>query len=456
MKSKTLKSSGNVSWLSKQDGPVQIDYTTPLEGADNDGWLPAMETDGEPRVWDTDRIVEGYISSERLDNQKDIVPLEAFTVKTDATGEMPLIEWIAKNAELMWVHGKTEKGALAIGRAIGYKVEDGKPKFRWGIKKGSPLIDACWETMKQNGTAAGFSIGGAKIEQECDDNNVCTLHKLDVPEVSYAPDPAQKDAVATYINKLAKEDDEVTEDEDEADLEKPCPWSKRAAAIKASNMADEYKTELLAVIKQREPQSNAATWKLPHDRQERELDAIKPMKLGEEEDEEEETEKSQSSGDEHGPSVTTRKGDNNMEDEKTEPLEKADAILAGLGELKKSVDALVKALIKQEEEDKEPPKKDEEEDDKDAEKQDEEEDKKEPAEEEDKKDEEKSVKKASDAELLGAVIERGLASKLQDLQKGGAARPTGTGQPLAKTDGDDSYGRRLKGRIARAEKLQGA
>jgi len=463
MKSKafSLLGKGEISHLVTSTEDTLASSSTVYEGADNEGWEPVLEDNGSPRAIKTDRIIEGYISSERLDNQKDIVPLEAFTVEMDTTGEMPLIEWIAKNSELMWVHGHTDKGSLAIGNVIGYKVEKGRPKFRWGIKKGSTLIDDCWEIMKQHGTAAGFSIGGAKLERECDDNK-CILHKLDVVEVSWTPNPANPDAVTTFINKLAKqhgppagepregrgpenrdEDDEELHTgqerdnaEDDEQLEKPCPWKKKAMAL-----LDKYWD-----VKDPTP-SKVRPPKLGPNRE------ILELEEGEDDDDAEKS--ASSTGDEHGPSVSTKKGDDIVEKE-TEPIEKADEILAGLGEIKTSIDAMAKALIKQndeeeDEDDKDAEKQedDEEEEDKDTEKQDDEE-------EDDKKDEEKSVKKSSDEELLGEVLTRGLAPKIMDLQKGGALRPGGAGKNLGKSDDDSPFDRRMKARIARAEKLQGA
>lgn len=264
---------GGVSYLSKsQEVDMLVSNDTVLEGADNEGWLPVLEDNGMPRAIKTDRVVEGYISSERLDTQMDVVPLTAFTVERDNEESMPLIEYIAKRAPLIFQHASTEKGVVPMGVVVGYKVEDDKPKFRWAVFKGSDLVDECWAEMKKYGTNGGFSIGGAKMEPECDDQK-CVLNKLDVVEVSWTPDPANVEAKATFLSRVAKAmkqrgpgrlgalgiapawDEELPEkkseedEEEDEDLEKPCPWKKEYDAVKASDMDDGVKKTILAAMK---------------------------------------------------------------------------------------------------------------------------------------------------------------------------------------------------------------
>lgn len=236
---------GNLTFVNmSKSEELLASYDTVIEGADT-GWLPVLEDNGATRAIKTDRIVEGYISSERLDTQKDVVPLTAFTVEKDNEESMPLIEYIAKRAPLVYEHANTEKGVVPMGVVIGYKVEDDKPKFRWGVYKGSDLVDECWREMRKHGTAGGFSIGGAKIEPECDSQK-CVLNKLDVVEISWTPEPANVDAKATWLNRVAKT---IAKADDDEDLEKPCRWKKHAEAVKASDMDDEMKKSLLTAMK---------------------------------------------------------------------------------------------------------------------------------------------------------------------------------------------------------------
>jgi hypothetical protein len=367
---------GTISYLSKSlEADELVSYDTAFDGADNDGWQPVLEDNGVPRAVKTDRVVEGYISSERLDTQNDIVPLSAFVVEKDNEEDMPLIEYIAKRAPLVYQHANTEEGVVILGQVVAYKIVKDKPKFRWAIYKGSDLVDKCWKEMLKYGTNGGFSIGGAKIEPECDAQK-CVLNKLDVVEVSWTPNPANVDAKATMVRLVKStkaqaeetppEDEAVAPDEDDETLEKPCPWRKRASAIEASDIEDGLKRELLEVIKQREPQSNAAVWKLPYDRQERELDAIKPLEMDDEkEDEEEDDDNAEKSadnpGDEQSPSdptaptggvSTTKKEDEeeNKEppkDDEDDDVEKSEMLKAITG-LTAAVTTLTERLDKQE------------------------------------------------------------------------------------------------------------
>ena len=244
--------SGRVTWLlEKQMADVAlVGFDTVLEGADNEGWQPAMSSNGEPRQWDNERIVEGFISSENWDTQNDKVLLSAFTEELDKDNDLTLIEWITKNATLTYLHGASDKGEIPLGKALAWKIVDGQPKVRWGVYKGSELVDECWREMMKHGVSGGFSIGGAKVEQECKGEQ-CVLKHLDVVAVSWTPDPACKEAMATYINQMAKAamEEDGDEEEDEERLKKPCPWKKAADMIGAAKFDSEVEKALLDVCK---------------------------------------------------------------------------------------------------------------------------------------------------------------------------------------------------------------
>lgn len=193
-------SRGEMTAIMKSAEVMMVSYDTAFEYADNEGWQPVMEDNGSPRAIKTDRIIEGYISSERWDSQNDKVPLTAFVVEKDNEGEMPLIEYIAKRAPLVYEHANTEKGVVVLGLPVAWKVENERPKFRWAIYKGSDLVDECWAEMKKHGKSGGFSIGGAKVDSDCE-NGHCLLNKLDIVEVSWTPTPANQDAKCTYVSK---------------------------------------------------------------------------------------------------------------------------------------------------------------------------------------------------------------------------------------------------------------
>ena len=71
-----------------------------------EGWNRVVETNGQFREWDNDRIIEGYMTGQAEDSQNDTVHISAFLLDKTADG-MTRIEWVAKNAEISLVHGLT-------------------------------------------------------------------------------------------------------------------------------------------------------------------------------------------------------------------------------------------------------------------------------------------------------------------------------------------------------------
>jgi hypothetical protein len=399
----TLFEIGNVSLvkaLAKSEEDPLVSFDTVIEGADSTGWEAVLEDNGAPRAVKTDRIIEGFFSSERLDSQNDVVPLSAFIVEKDNEDGLPLIEYIAKRAPLIYEHANTEKGVVPLGAVVGYKVEDDKPKFRWAIYKGSPLVDEVWEEMKKHGKDGGFSIGGAKIEPQCDSHK-CVLNKLDVVEISWTPNPANTDAKATFINRMAK-----SKKEDE-DMEKPCPHKKTAEAIKASDMSYDDKKTALSALKG----SNLPKIQTLID----EGEAIQPLEPKEDDEDEEKVKYSKSTGAELSPSdstnkegdTTTKKEDEGndppKDEEEDESMDKSDELVKAITTLTEAVNTLNTRMSKEDDEE-------EEESEEKAKKADED---------EDEETEEKS-KKARKAEIMEVLVDAGV------VQKGGPERPEST------------------------------
>jgi hypothetical protein len=163
---------------------------------------------------ESDRIITGFITDEMAggqgyDVQGDKVLLSAFLLEKAHECEVPRIEWIMKNATIMYVHGLTQKGAVPLGKPFAYRLSDDGQKIEMKafiLPVGSEMIDSIWrDEIVPFGTDGGFSIGGQILRRDCH-GGVCEIPKVDVVEVSWTPTPANKGAVMTGLNRAAKSD----------------------------------------------------------------------------------------------------------------------------------------------------------------------------------------------------------------------------------------------------------
>jgi len=114
----------------------------------NSPWL-------DERSWSNDRIVETFISSDAGDAHGDTIP------QTALAKAMP---WYMENGYYEWQHS-----GFPIGKAIAWRIEDGKIKIRVGIydsvHSNNPAHDEAWNHIKRYGTRGMSSIKGSPNAQ---------------------------------------------------------------------------------------------------------------------------------------------------------------------------------------------------------------------------------------------------------------------------------------------------
>ena len=179
----------------------------PSQSWDWEGWNRVIESNGYYREWDNDRYVDSYMTEEMYDTTNDRVHLSAFLM--DKTSDNMLrIDWVCKNGVISLIHGMTELGFVPLGRPLAWKHDGNKIQIRWGVNKGSELVDQLWtENISKAEPGAGLSIGGQNLEKSCmgyGPNRKCDITKVDIWEIAWTPDPANEGAVNTFVNKMAK------------------------------------------------------------------------------------------------------------------------------------------------------------------------------------------------------------------------------------------------------------
>jgi hypothetical protein len=160
--------------------------------SEKDGWQ-----DSQP--WYNDRIIETIISAEVVDKQNELIPTEEI--------EAVLPHFVKYNGLYTWQHTD-----LPIGRAIGWRMKDGKPEIRVGIHDGEetndPRMDDVWESIKELGLDGSSSIKGAAAQSDinCKEGKCYTeVSGLCLNAVGYVEDhPANPEAKVTAINQQAK------------------------------------------------------------------------------------------------------------------------------------------------------------------------------------------------------------------------------------------------------------
>ena len=211
---------------------------------DNNGWNIV-------RDWDNDRIIEGVITKEVRDLQGDIVPVGLVEAQMD---------WIGKNGALIYEHANDPKrGVVPLGKLLAWKRVGDEIHARWGIHKGSRIIDDIWTNeMKPLGTRAGFSIGGAIFDKTCrrdaSGQVTCAVKDLEVIEVSWTPRPANQSSYLDYIAEFAKELEErlvIAMTKSEKDEKKPEDTAGQAAGALMTvlplllSLEDDYKKDMM-------------------------------------------------------------------------------------------------------------------------------------------------------------------------------------------------------------------
>ncbi len=149
------------------------------------------------KKWDkNDRIVEGFVTQERIDNQGDYIPVEVVE---------KIMPTLVERGRLIEGHSNH-----IIGEPLGWRREGGKIKMKFGIYSNYLSDDQIWKKIKAAGNHAGFSLGGNILEAipVCNDNRCWNrINEIEVWEVSWTPTPANIGAKVTDVNMLAKQND---------------------------------------------------------------------------------------------------------------------------------------------------------------------------------------------------------------------------------------------------------
>lgn len=157
------------------------------------------ETDGAGL--DDQRTIEGWISTEVIDKQNDLVPVDEL--------EKAFIKYLNRGGPIMDRHSGKH-----VGKFTEYKKatnpSSGKPGIwaKGAIFRDYTVDDEVWRKVK-SGEYGGFSIGGRSLKNNlvCKDG-VCfnQTGQIEQWEVSTVPRPANQFALITGYNVLAKED----------------------------------------------------------------------------------------------------------------------------------------------------------------------------------------------------------------------------------------------------------
>lgn len=157
------------------------------------GWMPI-------RKWDNDRFIKGYISKEQVDVDGEVIPIALVQKNLEDHGS---------NIIINYEHSMTDKGTVPLGQIVAWrKSADNKAiEIIAGLYKGTRLQDDIWTDIKKSDGKAGFSVGGAIHKKACDSvTGLCKLTDVDIVEISFTKAPANKAAVLTGVNKMAKND----------------------------------------------------------------------------------------------------------------------------------------------------------------------------------------------------------------------------------------------------------
>lgn len=181
-----------------------------------------------------DRIVEGWVSVELKDNQKDIVPLNE------------LYKALLKSMDRTLTINDTHTN-LTVGKVLNFwfeehpslKKDDGSSargiKAHYKIHKDYEIDHKVWEEIK-TGKRTGLSIGGLsyKNEKVFDGEDVVSSRKnLYIPEISSVLKPANPYAVNDGVNLIAKESKEeiVTKNGDEMETKNETESLKKDESV---------------------------------------------------------------------------------------------------------------------------------------------------------------------------------------------------------------------------------
>ena len=161
------------------------------------------------------RFFSGFVSTEDLDKQNDVVAVEKAYEK--------IINHVNRGGTMVDTHTNRTVGAFIYAEKAMNKTGKQGIKAYSVVYQGEPYYDTVWQQIKKGmecptcvDVRKGYSIGGFALDAK----NVCGIdgcHReildMSIHEISVCQDPANPEAVIQEVNMMAKADSEVCKDE---------------------------------------------------------------------------------------------------------------------------------------------------------------------------------------------------------------------------------------------------